>query len=167
MLIAHFGVAVFIAGVTLVKGYEIDTDVKLHVGGATEVAGYRFRLAAVENVKGPNYIAARGTIEVMRGGEKYTTLYPEKRTYTVQNMPMTESAIDYGFFRHLYVALGEPLEDNAWLVRVHYKPLIAWIWYGCLLMALGGALAASDRRYRVAAKAAQAARIPGARTFSA
>ena len=92
-------------------------------------------------------------------------LYPEKRTYTVQNMPMTESAIDYGFFRHLYVALGEELGNNAWLVRVHYKPLIAWIWYGCLLMALGGALAASDGRYRI--KALQAAMIPRGRTVSA
>jgi len=167
MLVAHLGVAVFIAGVTLVKGYEIDTDVKLNIGGATEVSGYRFRLAAVENVEGPNYVAARGTIEVTRGGERYTTLYPEKRRYTVQNMPMTESAIDYGFFRHLYVALGEPLGNNAWLVRVHYKPLIAWIWYGCLLMALGGALAASDRRYRRAAKAAQADTVPGSRAISA
>jgi cytochrome c-type biogenesis protein CcmF len=78
-------------------------------------------------------------------------------------MPMTESAIDYGFFRHLYVALGEPLENNAWLVRVHHKPLIGWIWYGCILMALGGALAASDRRYRSAAKAARAAAMAGAR----
>jgi len=167
MLVAHFGVAVFIAGVTFVKGYETDTDVKLNIGEATEVAGYRFRLAGVEDVTGPNYVAARGTIEVTRAGEKYTTLYPEKRMYTVQKMPMTESAIDYGFFRHLYVALGEPLDNNAWLVRVHYKPLIAWIWYGCLLMALGGALAASDRRYRSAAKAAQAGTIPGSRTFAA
>ena len=163
MLVAHFGVAVFIAGVTMVKGYEIDTDVKLHIGEATEVAGYRFRLAAVQDVTGPNYVAARGTIEVTRAGEQYTTLYPEKRTYTVQNLPMTESAIDYGFFRHLYVALGEPLPDKAWLVRVHYKPLIAWIWYGCLLMAFGGMLAASDRRYRSAAKAARAGAIAGAR----
>ena len=167
MLVAHLGVAVFIAGVTIVKGYETDTDVKLNVGEATEVAGYRFRLAAVEDVKGPNYVAARGTIEVTRAGQKYTTLYPEKRMYTVQKMPMTESAIDYGFFRHLYVALGEPLDNNAWLVRVHYKPLIAWIWYGCLLMALGGALAASDRRYRSAAKAAQAGTIPGSKTLAA
>lgn len=167
MLVAHFGVAVFIAGVTIVKGYEIDTDVKLNIGEATEVAGYRFRLAAVVDVTGPNYVAARGTVEVTRAGEKYTTLYPEKRIYTVQKMPMTESAIDYGFFRHLYVALGEPLDNNAWLVRVHYKPLIAWIWYGCLLMALGGALAASDRRYRSAAKAAQAGAIPGGKTLPA
>jgi cytochrome c-type biogenesis protein CcmF len=167
MLVAHFGVAVFIAGVTLVKGYEIDTDVKLHIGEATEVAGYRFRLAAVEDVKGPNYVAARGTIDVTRAGKKYTTLRPEKRTYPVQNMPMTESAIDYGFFRHLYVALGEPLDNNAWLVRVHYKPLIAWIWYGCLLMALGGALAASDRRYRSTAKAAQAGAIAGRSAIAA
>ena len=165
MLVAHVGVAVFIAGVTVVKGYEIDTDVKLHVGDTTEVGGYRFRLSGVENVRGPNYIAARGTIDVTREGEKFTVLYPEKRTYTVQNMPMTESAIDYGFFRHLYVAMGEELGNNAWLVRVHYKPLIAWIWYGCLLMAFGGALAASDRRYRI--RVQQAATVPRGPTVSA
>jgi cytochrome c-type biogenesis protein CcmF len=167
MLVAHLGVAVFIAGVTIVKGYETDTDVKLQIGEATELAGYRFRLASVEDVAGPNYAAARGTIEVTRAGERYTTLYPEKRVYTVQKMPMTESAIDYGFFRHLYVALGDPLDNNAWLVRVHYKPMIGWIWYGCLLMALGGALAASDRRYRSATRAAQAGTIPGGKTIAA
>jgi len=167
MLVAHFGVAVFIAGVTMVKGYETDQDVKLVPGQTVELAGYSFRLASVEDVRGPNYVAARGTFEVTRGEEKITTLRPEKRMYTVQRMPMTESDIDYGFFRHLYVALGEQLEDNAWLVRVHHKPLIGWIWYGCLLMALGGALAASDRRYRAAAKAPRTAAVSGSNAAAA
>jgi len=160
-------VAVFIAGVTIVKGYETDRDVKLKVGESVELAGYRFKMVSVEDVRGPNYVAARGTFEVMRGDEKIATLRPEKRMYVVQKMPMTESAIDYGTFRHLYVAMGEQLEDNAWLVRVHHKPLIGWIWYGCLLMALGGALAASDRRYRMAAKAARAQGAKGARAAAA
>ena len=167
MLVAHFGVAVFITGVTVVKGYESDTDVKLAVGEATELAGYRFRFAAVQDVTGPNFVAARGTIEVTRGADKLRTLYPEKRIYNVQKMPMTESAIDYGTFRHLYVAMGEELSPNVWLIRVHYKPMIGWIWYGCLLMALGGALAASDRRYRSAARAKQPGAVPGAKSLPA
>ena len=167
MLLAHFGVAVFIAGVTIVKGYESDTDVRLAVGESTELAGYRFRFAAVQDVTGPNYVAARGTIEVMRGADKVRTLYPEKRIYNVQKMPMTESAIDYGTFRHLYVALGEELSPNVWLIRVHYKPLVGWIWYGCLLMALGGALAASDRRYRSVDRAKQAGEVRGAKSLPA
>jgi cytochrome c-type biogenesis protein CcmF len=165
MLLAHLGVAVFIAGVTIVKGYETDTDVRLDIGGTTELAGYRFKLVSVDEVKGPNYVAARGTFEVTQGGTKVATLHPEKRIYTVQKMPMTEAAIDYGNFRHLYVALGEPLGVNAWLVRVHYKPLIGWIWYGCLLMAFGGLLAATDRRYRLAARAKTV--VPGGNTLAA
>ena len=167
MLLAHLGVAVFIAGVTMVKGYETDTDLRLDIGGTTELAGYRFKLVSVDEVKGPNYVAARGTFEVTQGGTKVATLHPEKRIYTVQNMPMTEAAIDYGHFRHLYVALGEPLGANAWLVRVHYKPLIGWIWYGCLLMAFGGLLAATDRRYRLAGRARAKAAVPGGSTLAA
>jgi len=167
MLLAHLGVAVFIAGVTMVKGYETDTDVRLDIGGTTELAGYRFKLVSVDEVKGPNYVAARGTFEVTQGGTKVATLHPEKRIYTVQKMPMTEAAIDYGNFRHLYVALGEPLGANAWLVRVHYKPLIGWIWYGCLLMAFGGLLAATDRRYRLSSRARAQATVPGSNTLAA
>jgi cytochrome c-type biogenesis protein CcmF len=167
MLLAHLGVAVFIAGVTIVKGYETDTDVRLAIGGTTELAGYRFKLASVDDVNGPNYVAARGTIEVTKNGTQVATLHPEKRIYNVQKMPMTEAAIDYGHFRHLYVALGEPLGADAWLVRVHYKPLIGWIWYGCLLMAFGGLLAATDRRYRLSSRARAKSAIPGGNTLAA
>jgi len=152
MLLAHLGIAVFVVGVTLVKGYEAEKDVRMQAGDTTELSGYTFRLAAVSDVKGPNYVAARGTMEVTRDGRPVTTLYPEKRVYNVQQMPMTEAAIDAGLTRDLYVSLGEQIDPRTWLVRVQLKPFVDWIWGGCVLMALGGLLAASDRRYRVAAR---------------
>ncbi|HKC39112.1 MAG TPA: heme lyase CcmF/NrfE family subunit [Gemmatimonadales bacterium] len=155
MLLAHFGVAVFVTGVTLVKGYDSERDVRMEAGDIVELGGYTFRLDGVRDVQGPNYVAARAQIQVNRNGRPVTTLYPEKRIYTVQNMPMTEAAIDPGFTRDLYVSLGDSVSATAWIVRVQHKPFIDWIWGGCLLMALGGALAASDRRYRVAAKRQQ------------
>ncbi|HSO06789.1 MAG TPA: heme lyase CcmF/NrfE family subunit [Pelomicrobium sp.] len=156
MLTAHLGVAVFVAGVTLVKTFETDSLVKLVPGQSTEVAGYLFTFRGVVEYNGPNYLGARGTIEVARDGEAATVLLPEKRRYLSQQMPMTEAAIDYGFTRHLYAALGEPLEDGAWTVRLYHKPFVGWIWYGCLLMALGGALSLSDRRYRIPVRATAA-----------
>ncbi len=154
MLLAHVGVAVFIAGVTLVKGYESETDVKMEIGDSVKLADYTFRLGGVDTVKGPNYIAARATIEVTRNGGRIATLYPEKRVYTVQNMPMTEAAINRGVTRDLYVALGEALTPTTWIVRVWHKPFVNWIWIGCLIMACGGLFAVSDRRYRVATRSA-------------
>jgi len=155
MLLAHFGVAVFVTGVTLVKGYDTERDVRMEPGDTAELGGYTFRLDGVRDVQGPNYVAARAQIQVSRNARAVTTLYPEKRIYTVQNMPMTEAAIDPGFTRDLYVSLGDSVSATAWIVRVQHKPFIDWIWGGCLLMALGGALAASDRRYRLAAKRPQ------------
>src|SRR6266851_3403143 len=152
MLLAHFGVAVFVTGVTLVKGYDSERDVRMEPGDTTELGGYTFRLDSVRDVQGPNYVAARAQIQVNKNGRPVTTLYPEKRIYRVQNMPMTEAAIDPGFTRDLYVSLGDSVSATAWIVRVQHKPFIDWIWGGCLLMALGGALAASDRRYRVATR---------------
>ena len=117
---------------------------------------------------GPNYSAQRATVRVFRGDQQVAELFPEKRLYPIQSQPMTEAAIDVGFFRDLYVALGEPLGDGSWAVRLYHKPLIRWIWLGPLIMAIGGLLAASDRRYRTAGKARRAARergsdaVPGA-----
>ncbi|MBE0622819.1 MAG: c-type cytochrome biogenesis protein CcmF, partial [Burkholderiales bacterium] len=156
MLFAHLGVALFVVGVTLVKGYEVETDVRMEVGDTSHLAGYAFRLVGLKQVTGPNYQATRGTIEVTRNGSPVTTLSPEKRMYTVQNMPMTEAAIDHGLTRHLYVALGEQISPNVWIVRLYYKPFISWIWLGCLMMGFGGLLAVIDRRYRVRARAATA-----------
>ena len=155
MLLAHFGVAVFVTGVTMVKGYDSEKDVRMEPGDTVELGGYTFRLESVRDVQGPNYVAARAQIQVSNNGRAVTTLYPEKRIYTVQNAPMTEAAIDPGFTRDLYVSLGDAVSATAWVVKVQHKPFIDWIWGGCLLMALGGALAASDRRYRVGAKRQQ------------
>ena len=152
MLLAHFGVAVFVVGVTLVKGYESEIDVRMEQGDSVELGGYTFRFDGVRDVQGPNYVAGRARIEVSRNGRAVRTLYPEKRIYTVQNSTMTEAAIDTGFTRDLYVSLGDAVGATAWLIKVQHKPFIDWIWGGCLLMALGGAIAASDRRYRVAAR---------------
>jgi cytochrome c-type biogenesis protein CcmF len=162
MALAHVGIAVFVAGVALVKGYEIEKDVRMKEGDAVELAGYRFTLADVRSVEGPNYKAARATMAITRDGRPVRTLHPEKRVYTVQEMPMTEAAIDSGPLRDLYVSLGDPVEGDAWLVRVHFKPFISWIWAGCLLMALGGFVAASDRRYRVS-KASVPSEVSAAR----
>ena len=159
MVIAHIGVAVFVVGVTLVKGYESEQDAKMKEGGVVELAGYRFLLESVSSVKGPNYIAAQGKVVVTRAGKPVTVLYPERRIYSVQEQVMTEAAIEPGFTGDLYVSLGDPLGADTWLVKVQHKPFIDWIWFGCLIMALGGGLAASDRRYRVAVPAKRAAEV--------
>ena len=148
MLLAHAGVAVFIAGVTVVSGFQSENDVRMEPGESAQVGGYTFRLDTVKPVEGPNYSAARASLTVSHAGQAVATLYPERRVYNVSRMPMTEVAIDRGLDRDLYVALGEPVSATAWSVRLHHKPLVNWIWIGCLLMALGGLLAVTDRRYR-------------------
>jgi cytochrome c-type biogenesis protein CcmF len=150
MVLAHVGVAVFVVGVTLVNGYEAEQDANMRPGDRVTLNGYEFRLDSVAPADGPNYRAARATFTVTRGGEAVAVLRPERRTYAVQEQTMTEAAIDPGLTRDLYVSLGDPLEGGAWLVKVQVKPFIDWIWAGCLLMALGGLLAVSDRRYRMA-----------------
>ncbi len=162
MLLAHLGVAVFIVGVTLVKGYETEKDIRMQLGDSVEIGGYSFTLDALNQVPGPNYEATRATISVARGGKKIREMFPEKRFYPVQQMSMTEADIDTGFTRDLYVSLGEPVEGNAWVVRVYHKPFIDWIWGGAFLMALGGILAICDRRYRLARAGAREAAGTGA-----
>jgi cytochrome c-type biogenesis protein CcmF len=161
MLLAHCGVALFIVGVTMVKGFEVEQDLRMNVGQTATIGGYTFRFDGTQEVKGPNYVAARGTFHVSQDGRDVTVMYPEKRRYNVQNQTMTEAAISPGFARDLYVSLGEPLEDGAWSVRLYHKPFIDWIWGGCLVMALGGVLAVSDRRYRLAWRRKEAA-VPAA-----
>jgi cytochrome c-type biogenesis protein CcmF len=153
MLLAHFGVAVFVIGVTLVKGYEVEKDVRMETGDTAHVGGYEFRFDGVTQVPGPNYMASRGSLQVTRNGQPVTVMTPEKRSYFSHQMPMTEASISPGLTRDLYVSLGEP-EGDAWIVRVYYKPFVDWIWAGCLLMAFGGFLAVSDRRYRLAQRQA-------------
>ncbi len=148
MLLAHFGVAVFIVGVTMVSGFQSETDVRMEVGDTASVAGFTFRLDGVTQVPGPNYTASRAAVSITREGKAVSSLSPERRVYTVRGMPMTEVGIDRGFTRDLYVALGDPVSATAWSVRLHHKPFVNLIWIGCLLMAFGGLLAVLDRRYR-------------------
>ena len=149
---AHLGIAVFIIGVALVGGYETEKDVRMDIGDTVEVGGYTFRFNGVKKGPGPNYVADIGNVDVLRNGEKVRVLEPEKRVYNASGMAMTEAAIDTGIFRDLYVALGEPLENGAWIVRVYHKPFVDWIWFGCMLMAFGGGLAITDRRYRLSSR---------------
>ena len=153
MVTAHVGIGIFIVGVTMVRGYETERDVKMSIGEHVEVGGYRFTFRGVGEVSGPNYVAARGDIEVqsLRGGAPFT-MAPEKRLYKVQQTPMTEAAINTRLTRDLYVALGEALDEKTWTVRVYHKPFVDWIWGGAFVMALGGLLAVTDRRYRVAVR---------------
>jgi cytochrome c-type biogenesis protein CcmF len=123
--------------------------VQMQVGDSTTVRGYTFTFKGTKELQGPNYVAVQGLMEVSHSGTKLTDLHPEKRIYRVQQNPMTEAAIDAGVTRDLYVSLGEQIESGAWIVRVYVKPFINWIWGGCMLMALGGFLAVTDRRYRL------------------
>jgi len=149
MQIAHFGLAAFVVGVAMVSTYEEERDVRMSPGETVTVGGHTFKFLGVQQVPGPNYTAARGSFELAQDGRTPKMMYPEKRNYDSSTMPMTEAAIDTSLTRDVYVSLGEPLEGEAWAVRVYFKPFVDWIWGGCLLMALGGLVAASDRRYRL------------------
>ena len=152
MHVAHLGIAVFIIGVTLVGGYETEKDVRMEIGDTVEVGGYTFRFNGATKGPGPNYMADIGHVDVLRNGEKVSMLEPEKRTYNASGMAMTEAAIDTGIAARPLRCLGEPLENGAWIVRVYHKPFVDWIWFGCMLMAFGGFLAITDRRYRLSSR---------------
>ena len=152
MIIAHFGVAVFVCGVLVTEGTSIEKDVRLDKGESVSLGAYTFRFDGVAHTQGPNYVADQGTITVTRGDKQVAIMHPQKRQYTRTAQAQTESDMDPGFTRDLYVALGEPLGDSgAWSVRVYVKPFIRWIWLGGLLMMLGGFVTATDRRFRVLA----------------
>ncbi|HYN78634.1 MAG TPA: heme lyase CcmF/NrfE family subunit [Lamprocystis sp. (in: g-proteobacteria)] len=155
MWLAHIGIAVFIVGVTLVSNFGSETDVRMSPGSVHEAAGYRFQFNGAKPYMGPNYRAQRGEFVVYEGDRQIAVLHPEKRAYLAGGMPMTEAGIDPGLLRDLYVSLGEPVGDQGdWAVRLYYKPFVRWIWLGGLLMALGGLLAITDRRYRTARRTA-------------
>ena len=156
MQVAHLGIAVFTIGVTMVGTYQEEKDVRMLAGESVSVGGYDIQLQGVSPVPGPNYKAMQGTFLLTRNGKLEATMYPEKRSYFSSTMPMTEAAIDASLTRDIYVSLGEELDDKAWAVRVYYKPFVDWIWGGCVLMALGGLLAMSDKRYRMKLKKAAA-----------
>ena len=149
MSIAHFGVGLFVIGVTIVTAFGVETDRALRPGETIEVAGYEFEMRELRNVQGPNFSAIEAEVEIRKGGDFVATVRPQKRQYLVQQSPMTEAGIHAGLDKDLFVALGDQLGNGGWSVRIQYKPLIRFIWLGCLIMALGGIVAVSDRRYRV------------------
>ncbi|MBE9525734.1 MAG: heme lyase CcmF/NrfE family subunit [Proteobacteria bacterium] len=153
MNIAHIGVAVFIVGVAFTESMSLQKDLRMEKGDTISLGGYSFTFEGANSREGPNYIAYEGQVSVIGPkGESVGMLTPEKRTYYVRGMPMTEAGIDAGLFRDLFVALAEKLDNGAWSLRVYYKPFIRWIWLGCIFMALGGLVAILDKRYRLKVK---------------
>ncbi len=150
MSLAHFGVGVWVLGVTFVSLFSIEKDVRLAEGQSANLNGYEFFFRGVEQVPGANYDADRGSIEITKDGVSVAMLHPEKRLYRAQRNVMTEAAVDESLLRDLYVALGEPFDNGEWSLRLYHKPAMQMVWLGGLLMFLGGILAASDRRYRLA-----------------
>ncbi|QJR10910.1 Cytochrome c-type biogenesis protein CcmF [Usitatibacter rugosus] len=165
MVVAHLGIAVFILGVTLVKGYETERDIRMAPGEKTSVGGFEFTFLGTKDVTGANYVAVQGQFELRKEGspDVLRMMQPEKRVYAAEGQTMTEAAIATRFLGDLYVSLGEPVAEGAWGVRVYHKPFVDWIWGGCFLMALGGFVALGDRRYRsrVTARHAAATALAG------
>jgi cytochrome c-type biogenesis protein CcmF len=150
MQLAHLGLAIIVMGVTGVRSFEVERDVRMGVGDEVQIQDYTFRLLGLQDVKGPNYQAVRARVQVLKNGQEVKVMLPEKRRYYSSAMPMTEAAIDSGFLQDLYVSLGDALPGDTpqWSMRVYYKPFVPWLWVGVLVMVLGGFLAALDRRYR-------------------
>ncbi|HWS79174.1 MAG TPA: heme lyase CcmF/NrfE family subunit [Thermomonas sp.] len=147
MALAHTGIAVFLVGALLVEGLNLQRELAVKAGDTVELGKYAFRFDGVTETRGPNYTADRGTVQVLRDGRVEAVLHPEKRRYAAGGQVMTESGIASAITGDAYVALGEPLGGGAWALRVHIKPFVRWIWAGALLMALGGFVTATDRRF--------------------
>jgi len=150
MTLAHIGLGIWALGVSGVISFGDEKDVRLARGAETEIGGYTFRFVEEGDQAGPNYTAQQGTVAVERNGKSVATLYPQKRLYASQGTVITQSSIDTGLLRDLYVSLGEGYDDGSWSLRVYYKPVIRMIWLGGVFMFFGGLLAASDKRYRLA-----------------
>jgi cytochrome c-type biogenesis protein CcmF len=157
MTVAHIGVGLFCIGVTVVQTYRIERDIALKPGQTVEVQGYTFSFDSLEQVEGPNYDAVQAHFTVTRGDKLVAKLNPQKRVYRVRTMPMTEAGIEVDWNRDLFVAMGDDLGAGAWSLRLQYKPMVRFIWFGALVMALGGFIAITDRRYRTRKVEADAA----------
>ncbi|MDO5630480.1 MAG: heme lyase CcmF/NrfE family subunit [Paracoccus sp. (in: a-proteobacteria)] len=151
--VAHAGLGVTFIGVSLLMAWETENIRVAHIGESFELSGYTITLRSVDEVEGPNYLSTMATMDVARNGRQVATLHPEKRVYPVQAMPTTEAAINNGVFRDIYLVIGDAQAGGGWAVRYYIKPFANWIWAGSALMALGGLISLSDRRYRVAAGA--------------
>jgi cytochrome c-type biogenesis protein CcmF len=155
MACAHLGVAIWTIGVAYTSAFSVEKDARLAPGQSLQLAEYKFILQQASEVQGPNYRAQQATVDVERDDQPVARLHPQKRFYPSQQRVQTESAIDISLLRDLYVALGESYEDGSWSLRVYVKPMMRWVWFGGVLMALGGALALSDPRYRLARAASR------------
>jgi len=149
MTLAHFGLGVFIIGVSLSGAISSEKHLRMAAGDQFEMAGYVFVFNGTHRVEGPNYVADAGEFLVMKNGQEITRMYPEKRRYVRDGQMMTEAAIDSGLTRDIYISMGEPLDNGrAWAVRIYHKPFVRWIWLGALFMTAAGVFAAADKRYR-------------------
>ncbi len=168
MHLAHFGIALFVFGVALVKGYEIEGEHRMAVGDTVATGSYSLRFVGTKPIVGPNYRGTRGVFQLYDSAtpaadaKPIAVLSPEKRIYSAGGMPMTEAAINRSPMRDVYVAMGEEVDGGAWVVRAQIKPFVNWIWIGWVFMAIGGLTAASDKRYRRAGRRQQAATLPAA-----
>jgi cytochrome c-type biogenesis protein CcmF len=159
MQLAHSGMAIIILGICLTSHYSVEEDVRLAPGESIVIRGYEFIFEGVTKQPGPNYEADAGLITVLKNGEDYLELRPEKRTYFATGAIQTEADIDVGLFRDLFAALGDPRGEGAWVVRIHLKPFVLWIWLGAFIMAAGSITAILDRRYRTKEKVSQQDKI--------
>ena len=157
--VAHSGLGITMLGIAMLTANEVEDIRVAQIGAPFEVAGYEITLDAVEELQGPNYLTTMATMTVRQGGAVAAVLHPEKRVYPVQAMPTTEADIDNGLFRDVYLVIGDRQDGGGWAVRTYIKPFTSWIWAGAALMALGGFLSLSDRRYRVAAGARKTAAL--------
>jgi cytochrome c-type biogenesis protein CcmF len=149
MFIAHLGFSACVIGVVATSQYSIEHDLKMSPGDRQQLAGYEFQFIELANVRGPNFVADEARFRVTRDGVPVASLAPQKRRYLASGQVMTEAAIDPGLFRDLFVAMGEPVgEAGAWAIRLHYKPMVRWMWLGAILMAVGGFATVMDKRYR-------------------
>jgi len=149
MFLAHLGFAATVVGAVATTQYTIERDLRMQPGDSQTLAGYTFRFEEMARVRGPNYVADEARFSVLENAGLIASLTPQKRRYLASGSIMTEAAIDAGLFRDLYVAMGEPVGDGGgWAIRLHYKPMVRWIWLGPIFMAVGAFTTLVDRRYR-------------------
>lgn len=160
MHIAHIGILLTAFGIGVTTSTSVEKDLAMKKGETVQVEGYDFKLVEFKQVRGANYDATRGIVEVSKNGQFVTNLYPEKRHYVVTQMPMTEASIQYNPLRDVYMALGEPIIEgkqtefttDKWAVRIYVKPMVRWVWWGSFVLVLGGVLSVLDKRYRKAGR---------------
>ena len=168
MQVAHLGVLICVLGIAGTSALSLERDVAMTIGDSVEVQGYDFYLVDFEDIKGPNYDATRATIQIKKDDKLISTLYPEKRNYVVTMMPMTEVGVRVSLFNEMYVAMGDPIanaqgiiDNDTWAMRVYVKPMVRWIWFGGIMMALGALIAMVDRRYRLTKKDSATVSVTG------